>query len=161
MAGRFGEQISQRARLVAYQIHERCDGSGYPRGFKTPQINTLAKIGAVADSFVGMSTPRKHRYGAQGHFVVKKLLAEVQSQKLDPTAVRALLQLTSLFPVGSFVKLSEDRVARVIRGGGTAFDKPTVEMWHKNDLAGDPAIVNLKDHSEIKILNSIASLDAL
>lgn len=159
-AGLFGEQISQRASLVAYQIHERCDGSGYPRGCRSPQISTLAKIGAVADSFVGMSTPRKHRYGAQGHFVIKKLLDEVQAGKLDPIAVRALLQLTSLFPVGSFVKLSEDRVARVIRGGGTTFDKPTLEMWHKADIDSDPTIVNLKDHPGIKIMGSIPSLDA-
>ncbi len=160
LAGKFGDQVSPRARLVAYQIHERCDGSGYPRGCSAEQINTLAKIGAVADCFVGMSTPRKHRYGAQGHFVVKKLLEDVQKRKLDPTAVRALLQLTSLFPVGSFIRLSGDHVGRVIRGGGSAFDKPTIEMWSKNDLVTDPVIVNLKQETELQVLGSIPTLDS-
>ncbi len=41
--------------------HERCDGSGYPRGIKANEINTLAKIMMLADTFDAMTTNRIYK----------------------------------------------------------------------------------------------------
>ena len=71
--------ITENARMVAYQIHERLDGSGYPRGRTANQIHDLAKIAAVADAFVGMVTPRPHRLGIQGHFAIRQILDELKA----------------------------------------------------------------------------------
>ncbi len=43
---------------VVYQHHERWDGKGYPQGLKGEQIDFLATIVAVADSYDAMSTHR-------------------------------------------------------------------------------------------------------
>ncbi|MEM9588225.1 MAG: HD domain-containing phosphohydrolase [Planctomycetota bacterium] len=155
IAGRFEDQLSEGTRMVIYQIHERCDRSGYPRGRSGQQIHTLAKIAAVADSYVGMLSRRRHRNGAQGHFVVKQILEEVKAGKLDPTAVRALLQATSLYPVGSYVETNNEKVGRVVRTNGANFDSPTIEMWDRDQLDRPPAIVNLTQERDIKIVRSI------
>lgn len=157
IAGKYGDRISENAKIVAYQIHERLDGSGYPRGRSGNQIHELAKIAAVADSFVGMITPRPHRLGIQGFYAIKQILEEVKLGKLDPKAVRGLLKTTSLYPIGSYVELTNDNVGRVIRSGGDAFDKPTIEMWPADGVDGQPAIVNLLHEQNIQITNSIAS----
>ena len=49
-----GVMVSPVARIIAYQIHERCDGSGYPRGLQNDEIHYLARIAAVADAYVGL-----------------------------------------------------------------------------------------------------------
>ncbi len=48
---------------VAYQHHERIDGSGYPRGLKGDAILIDARIMAVADVVEAMSSHRPYREG--------------------------------------------------------------------------------------------------
>ncbi len=155
VAASFDDSISDAAKMVAYQIHERLDGSGYPRGYTTSQIHLLAKIAAVADEFVALVAPRPHRLGVQGYYAIKHILDETKQGKFDPRAVRALLQTTGLFPIGSYVELTNDQVGRVIRTGGALFDKPTIEMWPANDLDSKPTIVNLQTDDSIQIVRTL------
>jgi HD-GYP domain-containing protein (c-di-GMP phosphodiesterase class II) len=41
--------------------HERLDGSGYPRGLRGDEIPLAAKVLAVCDSYVAMTSDRPHR----------------------------------------------------------------------------------------------------
>lgn len=50
LAGQLGDTISNPTKLVAYQMHERGDGSGYPRGLQAPQIHTLSRCGVETTS---------------------------------------------------------------------------------------------------------------
>lgn len=155
IAGEYGDAVSEQAKLVAYQLHERLDGSGYPRGRTKDQIDPLAKIAGVADAFVGMLANRKHRVAIQGYYVITSLLEDVKQQKLDPQVVRALIRSTSLFPLGSHVELDNDCVGRVIRSGREDYVRPVIQMWHKDHLNQEPAIVNLKEEPNVRILRSI------
>jgi HD-GYP domain-containing protein (c-di-GMP phosphodiesterase class II) len=159
IAGQYGDAVSERAKLVAYQIHERLDGSGYPRGRTSAEIEPLAKIAAVADSFVGMLANRKHRAAILGYYVMAKLLDEVKQHKLDARAMRALIQVASLYPLGSYVMLENECIGKVIRSGHDAYTRPTIEMWHKDHLNQQPVIINLK-HESMQILQPIAAPQA-
>jgi PAS domain S-box-containing protein len=46
---------------IIYQSHERCDGSGYPRGLKGEEIMLEARILAIADTVEAMCSPRPYR----------------------------------------------------------------------------------------------------
>jgi len=46
---------------IIYAHHERCDGSGYPRGLKAEEIPVGARIFAVADTFDAMTSDRPYR----------------------------------------------------------------------------------------------------
>jgi HD-GYP domain-containing protein (c-di-GMP phosphodiesterase class II) len=50
LAGQLGDTISNPTKLAAYQMHERGDGSGYPRGLQAPQIHTLSRCGVETTS---------------------------------------------------------------------------------------------------------------
>jgi response regulator RpfG family c-di-GMP phosphodiesterase len=49
------------AAEIIFAHHERCDGSGYPRGLKTQEIPVGARIFAVADTFDAMTSDRPYR----------------------------------------------------------------------------------------------------
>ncbi len=49
------------AAEIIFAHHERCDGSGYPRGLATQEIPIGAKIFAVADTFDAMTSDRPYR----------------------------------------------------------------------------------------------------
>ncbi|WP_419769588.1 MAG: HD-GYP domain-containing protein [Candidatus Marinarcus sp.] len=41
--------------------HEKCDGTGYPKGLKEDQINDLAKIVSICDVFNALTTRRSYK----------------------------------------------------------------------------------------------------
>ena len=43
--------VSSRSAYIAYQMHERCNGKGYPRRREGKHIHFLSKVAAVADAF--------------------------------------------------------------------------------------------------------------
>jgi response regulator RpfG family c-di-GMP phosphodiesterase len=49
------------AAEIIFAHHERCDGSGYPRGLKTEETPVGARIFAVADTFDAMTSDRPYR----------------------------------------------------------------------------------------------------
>ncbi len=160
IAGRYGDTISTLSRMVAYQIHERCDGSGYPRGRASCQIHMLAKIAGAADAFVGMVSRRPHRLGIQGYYAMAQMLEDMTAGKFDSRVIRSLLHATSLFPLGSMVKINNECVGRVIRSGGGDFVRPTIEMWHQDHMDRPPAIVDLREEPKLRILSSIPASKA-
>jgi HD-GYP domain-containing protein (c-di-GMP phosphodiesterase class II) len=152
---KYGDSLSQEVRMVVYQIHERCDGSGYPRGFHAEQIHPLAKIAAVADAFVGMVSPRKHRYAIQGFSANLALMEDAKNGKYDPRVIRALLHSTSLHPIGSRVELSNGRVGQIVRSGGANYVSPTIRMWSPNRMEAEPTIIDLAMERSLRITRSL------
>lgn len=77
---------------IVLQHHERIDGSGYPQGLKGDEILVGARIIAVADVMVAMTTDRPHRK-APG---LEKALRELKDNRgvlYDPDVVDACLKV--------------------------------------------------------------------
>lgn len=74
--------------------HERCDGSGYPRGLRGEQIPIGAKIFAVADSFDAMTSDRPYR-SAMPFAVARAEIEHHEGKLYDSQVVRAFLSISS------------------------------------------------------------------
>jgi len=77
---------------IAYQHHERMDGSGYPQGLKGNQICLEARMVAVADVVEAMSSHRPYR-PALGINAALQEIEEHRGKWFDPAAVDACLTL--------------------------------------------------------------------
>lgn len=113
--------------LVSYQIHERPNGNGYPRRRSGQAIHQFARIIAVADAYTAMTTVRNWRKPLMAYAAVETLVREAGRKAYDPVAVRALLNVLALFPIGSLVTLSDGSIARVMRRNGKNYTKPIVQ----------------------------------
>lgn len=153
------QQIAGSSRLVAYQMHERLNGSGYPRQRSGSQIHTLSRIAAVADVFVALISPRPHRAGMVPYYAVEHLLRSTKRGEFDAQVIRSLLETISLFPIGSYIELNDGRVGRVIRTNGNAYSRPTVELWNRSCMLGDPEVVNLSQQSDLNIVRPLRALE--
>lgn len=118
--------VDDSIKTAAYQVHERCDASGYPKKRPKQFIHPLAKIIAVTDTYAALTADRPYRPALSGHEAIKTILREVQAGKFDRSVARALLDTMSLFPVGTMVGLSDGRTARVLRGVPGQSTKPVV-----------------------------------
>ena len=72
--------------------HERIDGQGYPHGLKGEEIPLGARIFAVVDAYVAMTTSRPYRKTMPHEIAVKEILRNSLSQ-FDPQVVRAFLEV--------------------------------------------------------------------
>jgi response regulator RpfG family c-di-GMP phosphodiesterase len=75
------------ARVVA-QHHEKWDGSGYPLGLKTEEIDICARIFSVADAFDAITSDRVYRQGRPYEAAAQEL-DEWSGRQFDPKVVEA------------------------------------------------------------------------
>ncbi len=67
----------------AYYSHERFNGTGYPEGLQGDEIPELARITAIADAYVTMTTPKRYRE-AKPDFVAREALVKGAGAEFDP-----------------------------------------------------------------------------
>jgi len=123
--------LSEIPRLVppvAYQVHERPDGTGYPRGREGNSIHPFARILRVADVYTSLVSPKPFRGPLTPYSAMEFMIRKANKQSVDRDAVRALLNVLTLFPLGSLVQLSDSSVARVLRRNGNRYDSPVVQV---------------------------------
>src|ERR1700704_4203108 len=75
------------AKVVA-QHHEKWDGSGYPLGLKTEDIDICARIFSVADAFDAITSDRVYRKGRPYEAAAQEL-NEWAGRQFDPKVVEA------------------------------------------------------------------------
>jgi hypothetical protein len=114
--------------VVAYQVHECPNGSGYPQGRPRDRIHIMARILSVSDRYDALVSPRPFRPPLTPYAAMECLLRQAASGDVDPDVVRALLMVQSLFPIGSYVTLSDGSTARVLRRNGDKFSHPIVRI---------------------------------
>ncbi len=121
---RMGERYQWLAE-VAFQVHERSDGSGYPHGLRGAEIYELSSIISLIDVYVAMINDRPHREKFQQMDAVKFIIEE--GVELFPAKIRkAFLKQIPLFPVDTHVKLDKEPMgqANALRMGARATPIP-------------------------------------
>jgi len=87
-----GISFLAEAAEIIFAHHERCDGSGYPRGLKAGEIPAGAKIFAVADTFDAMTSDRPYRRALP--FETSREVIERGAGKLyDPQVANVFLNI--------------------------------------------------------------------
>jgi diguanylate cyclase (GGDEF)-like protein/putative nucleotidyltransferase with HDIG domain len=82
------ENISSLKYLspIILQHHERYDGKGYPNGLKGEEINYLARLLTVADSFDAMTSIRPYKPRKSYHQAIRELI-KCSGTQFDPEIV--------------------------------------------------------------------------
>ncbi len=145
---------------VAYQSHEREDGSGYPRGRSGQMIHEFAKIIAVADIYDALTSKRPYRAPLLPYHAMEKVLQLASKRQVSPEIVRAFLAQVSLFPVGSWVELNDGRIGRVVAPNFSEYTRPVVTVFfNKNGISLRPQRVNLKLSLDLKVVAAVDPSD--
>jgi HD-GYP domain-containing protein (c-di-GMP phosphodiesterase class II) len=109
------------------QEHERINGAGYPQGLQGPQIHEFALIIGLADILDAMLRARLNRKALMPHEAVRLLLTR-EKAGFPTRAFKSLLNQFSLFPVGTWVKLSSGEIGEVVRSNSRFPLRPTIRV---------------------------------
>ena len=111
---------TERIAMLVLQHHERWDGKGYPNGLNKESIEIGARIIAVVDAFVAMTSQKAYRSALLGYDAMKTLLAD-KGRRFEYEVIKAMIQSIGVYPIGSIVLMNDTSIARV---AGIAPDAP-------------------------------------
>lgn len=112
---------------VAYQHHERMDGSGYPRGLKGFDIHKFARITAIADVYDAMASKRVYRDATSAQMAMQYLMEEGKGL-FEESLVRRLAERIAIYPSGSIVRLDTGYIGVVVRQNSSDPRRPVVRI---------------------------------
>lgn len=140
--------------------HERLDGSGYPRGITAEKLSRPARIMAIVDVYDALTADRPHQDGDEPINALRYLLAN--KELFDAELVQHFIKCLGVHPVGTIVKLTNERLALVLEGNKLNPIKPKVKLFYnaKHGHHVTPKDLDLNDSDQsIKIVSSIKPLD--
>ncbi|MBI2891504.1 MAG: HD-GYP domain-containing protein [Nitrospirae bacterium] len=146
--------------LIVFQVHERLDGGGYPRRNSEEKIHRFSKMITVADIYEALTKPRPFRAAYKPYDAMRLTLQMVYRKEIDADSVRAFLQYVSLYPIGSFVRLSDERVGKVIGANEEDYTRPLVRvMWQGDQPLPAHQVVDLYRDQTVHIVEALRNAD--
>ena len=129
---------------VAYEHHERYDGSGYAQGLKGEEISPMGQMAAICDVYDAITSNRVYHQGMAPHEALRKIF-EWSKFHFNPTLVQQFLRTIGIYPVGTLVQLESGRVGVVLEQCEGNLLQPTVKVFYdgKRRQYLPPQVVNL------------------
>lgn len=122
-------------QLGVLEHHEKENGSGYPRKMMGDKISSNAKIIAVACTYEAISSPRSYK-DERSSFDALVELIQNKNHSYDDAVLKGLLDTVSLYPIGTYVYLSNRKVAVVIDTNPSNPKCPLVQLLTEKDSDG-------------------------
>ncbi len=99
------QELPYRAIVVAHEHHMKCDLTGYPRHIRPRQMSVYSKIVAIADGFDAATSRRAYQTVPFTPAQVMQEMRDNPRRGMDPVIVKAFVNLTGIYPVGTLVVL--------------------------------------------------------
>ena len=124
--------------------HERCDGTGYPFGLTSEQIDPFAKIVAIADVYDAMTSARVYRRPVCP-FTVMAIFESEGIQKYDARFILTFMENVLNTYMLNRVRLSDGRKGEVILINKRTLSRPLVRCGSEYvDLRTEPASLSIE-----------------
>lgn len=149
--------IDYEIQRAVYQHHERFDGTGYPSAISPRFYTKFTPALMFAEYYIEQTTRNPFVMSPKSPRSVLVDLLSRERIKFDGDVVYAFLYAASLFPVGSWVMLSDERIGLVIDVNRSDLAKPIVKvMFDRNFGQIDLDLVDLS-RSELCITKPVDS----
>ena len=99
------QELPYRAMVVAHEHHMKMDLTGYPRPIRPRALSMFSKIVAVADGFDAATSRRSYQTTPLNPAQVMLEMRDNPRRGMDPVVVKAFINLTGIYPVGTLVIL--------------------------------------------------------
>ena len=99
------QELPYRAMIVAHEHHMKIDLSGYPRPIRPRTLSMFSKIVAVADGFDAATSRRSYQTTPMNPAQVLLEMRDTARRGMDPVVVKAFMNMTGIYPVGTLVIL--------------------------------------------------------
>jgi HD-GYP domain-containing protein (c-di-GMP phosphodiesterase class II) len=106
-------EVPYRAMLMAYEHHMKSDLTGYPRNIRERQPTLFSQIVATADGFDAATSKRSYQHQPWQPEEVLREMRDNPKRGYNPVLVKALINVTGVYPVGTLAILDTYELAVV------------------------------------------------
>ena len=149
---RWGPPDDRIVEAIA-QHHERGDGQGFPRGLPGARITEMASILGLVDHYAAVTSPAPGATRVRPDEAIRAIVRG-GAALFAPAVVRAFVAEISIFPPGTFVRLSTGETGRVVAVGREHPLRPRVEI--EGGAAGRPRTVELSRVPVLHITGTVS-----
>jgi HD-GYP domain-containing protein (c-di-GMP phosphodiesterase class II) len=150
--------ISQIAKDICAQHHEKLDGKGYPFGLAGDEIAQHSRMGSVVDVYDAITANRCYHKGMEPTIALKRMLTWT-GDHLDKQLVYQLIRCLGVYPPGSLVELESGHVGMIQEVRSMQPNQPIVQMVYntKKKQMLDGQVVDLRKHDNFGAIVSAVS----
>jgi len=146
---KYKETLGMLPAIVAFEHHLRYDLKGYPRLSFPYQPHPASFIVSFCDVYDVLSQKRTYKQDFPPlHIYV--LMTKEKGKLLDPEVVDEFFRAMGVWPIGTIVVLSDDRIAVVREANATDIFRPKVKVIVPQSQREMIDLVEQKGASEIK-----------
>ncbi|MDD6072576.1 MAG: response regulator [Clostridiales bacterium] len=136
-------KVTDASKEAVLHHHENEDGSGYPAGITGDEIPMYSKIIHVADVYDALTSKRPYKKPYTPSEALEYLMGGCNIL-FDESVVRAFMKCVPVYPKGTTITLSDDRLAVVYENNPNPLrPKVKVETGEIIDLGDETANLNL------------------
>jgi HD-GYP domain-containing protein (c-di-GMP phosphodiesterase class II) len=146
--------LSAGAMLVIAQHHEMADGSGFPQKLNVDRMTAAARIVALVNRYDNLCDPAVPAHALTPHEALSLIFAQTRA-KFDASMLNAFIRMMGVYPPGSVVQLTDDRLALVTNVNSTRPLKPRVLMFDASVPVEEALHINLEHHADLGIRRSL------
>jgi len=146
-------RMNPKVANIAFQHHEKWDGTGYPLGTSSNLIDPLSRIVALADVYDALTSDRVYKKRELPH----KAASYIKSNAgllFDPFIVDLFINNIAAYRDGTLVLLNTGELGSVISSGEAGSERQKISVfsnkWGPPVL--QPYIVDLNENSDIDIV---------
>lgn len=125
---RAGGGIPDDVLAVTRNHHERIDGTGYPRGVKGPEIDTLSRMAAICDFYDSLVSDTAEGTGMNPASALQQMA--VMTGWFDRAILKSFIETMGMHPIGSVVRLCSGRLAMVVDQDPSDYSRPKVRCFY-------------------------------
>lgn len=149
--------LSKLSLSTAALHHEKINGKGYPKGLSDKEIPINGRIIAICDVFDALTATRCYKQGFPHAKAISILQNMAHEGDLDENLVAKFIDCIGLFPAGSVVELSSDKLAIIDNRNEQNVSKPRVYAFY--DLSTrqycDVSYIDLESIENVQIVKCI------
>lgn len=151
--------LDSEMQLAIEQHHERLHGKGYPNRFAGAKIQKYSRLLAIVDCYTSLTSERPYRE-ALCPSAALRILSD-QENGYDQKLVMKFIRCLGIYPVGSLVALSNNRIALVTQLNKSKPTMPEVNVFYS--LTGKHYLpaqqIKLATQTSLKISKAVRAKD--
>jgi HD-GYP domain-containing protein (c-di-GMP phosphodiesterase class II) len=119
--------VSDVARIVAFEHHLRYDAQGYPPRRHPWPFNLVTGVAAIADCYDAMRSRRPYDKSWPCEQVYRRMM-ELSGTAFHPGLLDRFFRIVGMYAPGTVVRLSTGTVGKVVRNHPAWHDRPIVQV---------------------------------
>jgi putative nucleotidyltransferase with HDIG domain len=145
--------LPSRIGRILLQHHECWDGSGYPNHLKGDQIDPLANIIYLVNTYDNLCNPLQYSEAKSPYETLRLMFTHLRA-KCSDELLKHFIKSLGVYPPGSIVKLSDGNHATVISVNPDQPLRPYIQL-QDDGVSIAPQILNLQDEANLSITNCL------